>query len=172
MSPSLDVCWPQVYRFALSLTRDRHLAEDLAQDTMTRACSRVDQLRSSAALSSWLLRIAANLWKDRLRRPFPPQTTVDVELVESVSAPVDQMSRGEEVAMTLSVMQALPDKQRAVLHLYAVEEMTVPEIAEVLDMKPATARVHLSLARRSLRTRLPQLWEEIQRSGKPNSTNE
>lgn len=161
MNPSLESCLPPLYRFALSLTRDVHSAEDLAHDTMVRACERCDQLQSPGALRSWLFQIAANLWRDRLRsQARGPRITVAVAETAWTAEP-DPLSLQDDVAATLQVLRSLPEQQRAVMHLYAVEDLTLPEIADILDVRTETARVHLCLARRTLRQRLPHLWNEL-----------
>ncbi len=172
MSLSPECCWPHVYRFALSLTRDVHLAEDLTQDTMTRACRRAHQLRSDHALRGWLLRIAANLWRDRLRARHGRTEPCGEEVAAQSDSPAVHLGRKEDVVAALEAVQSLPPTQRGVLHLYAVENLSLPEIADIMGLKPATARVHLCLARRSLRNRLPHLWRELQSNPTPGLSSE
>jgi RNA polymerase sigma-70 factor, ECF subfamily len=161
VSPTLESYWPQVFRFALSLTRDAHLAEDLAQDTIVRACQRLGQLKSAAATRAWLFRIAANLWKDQLRRHESVTTLAGEHGVRAIDCPVTQLSLQEDVRETISTISALPETQRAVLHLYAVEDLPLVEIAEILNLKRATVRVHLCMARKTIRARLPHIWNEV-----------
>ena len=59
---------PHVYRFALRLAGDPHLAEDLTQETYLRAWRGRRQLRSAQSARVWLFRISVNLWRDQLRR--------------------------------------------------------------------------------------------------------
>lgn len=164
MDSSLESSLPQVYRFALSLTRDAHLAEDLLQETVVRACERREQLQAPGALTSWLFRITVNLWRDQLRRQVPVPRCVDDDPSCTARHSADLLSLQDDVRATLEVMQSLPDTQRAVLHLYAVEDLSLAEISEIMKLKPETARVHLCLARRTLRLQLPQIWIELQSS--------
>src|SRR5687767_14908852 len=68
----LETWVPRVYRFALRLSRDPHAAADLTQDTFLRAWRHRGRLRDPRAVRGWLFRIAANLWRDRLRRGRSP----------------------------------------------------------------------------------------------------
>lgn len=64
-------------------------------------------------------------------------------------------------------MNSLPEKQRAVLHLFAVEQLSLNEIGEVLGMKPATARVNLFHARQAMKRKLPQFSDPKRTTTKP-----
>src|SRR3970282_2387951 len=68
-----------LYRFALTITRDPHLAADLFQDTFVRALERSDQYRGEAPLRAWLRQILHNLAIDRARRAAREIVVEDVE---------------------------------------------------------------------------------------------
>ena len=70
-----------LFRFALSLTRDFHAAEDLVQDCMLRAHKSANQLNDAQAVKSWLFRIMVNLFRDEARRR--QATFVDYEVDET-----------------------------------------------------------------------------------------
>ena len=72
MSDRLEAWVPRVYRFALRLCNDPDAAADLTQETFLRAWRRRDRLRDERAARVWLFRIAANLWRDQLRRGRSP----------------------------------------------------------------------------------------------------
>ena len=85
MKPLLEEYAARVYRFALRLTGDRHLAEDLTQETFLRAWCARRRLREPDAAGPWLFRIAVNLWRDEIRRSNRGPNRVDL-------APDDQAS--------------------------------------------------------------------------------
>lgn len=149
---------PHVYRLALRFCRDRHLAEDLTQETMLKAMRKQDQLKSPRHLRMWLFQILANTWRDHGRRSArSPQTSPEVDPIDTTHTPADEaVSHQEHLELALDAMDSLPEKQRAVLHLFAVESMSLAEIAEVLGMKRSTVKVNLCHARRTMRTKLPE----------------
>ena len=127
MRDQLEDCASRVYRFALRMTRDHHQAEDLTQETLLRAWSQRHRIARPGALRTYLFTVAANLWRDQLRRRHPPGKAAPLErFVEPVSLGVSTESsfiRREDVALAMRWLGELPDRQREVLHLSAVEEL-------------------------------------------------
>jgi RNA polymerase sigma-70 factor, ECF subfamily len=156
---------PRVYRFALRLCNDHHVAEDLAQETLLRAWRQLGQMRDTRALQVWLFRITANLWNDQLRRRKSPVGAAGPldEPHLGRSHPPDRLAADrEELDLALSVMAALPDRQREVLYLSTCEGLSSTEIGEVLGINAAAAKANLSLARQKMREQMPNVF--------PNST--
>jgi RNA polymerase sigma-70 factor, ECF subfamily len=145
---------PNVYRFALRLTGDRHRAEDLTQETFLRAWQRQEQLKEGRAVRVWLFRIAANLWTDELRRGHLPTASIprgDCQAVCERATPDRTAEAKEELQRALGLLDELPVRQRTVLYLTAVEELSLSEVADVVGIDKNTAKVHLSLARKRMR---------------------
>lgn len=142
----------RVYRFALRLTGDPHRAEDLTQETFLRAWRKRSSLRDPRATRTWLFRIAVNLWRDGLRNRRDGDTEwLETEIPCTNLAPEQPLESREELRRVLDMLDNLPPRQREVLHLVAVEELSLAEVAEVLQINPGTAKVHLSLARKQMR---------------------
>ena len=145
---------PRVFRFALRLTADRHAAEDLTQETLVRAWTQRDRLRDERALRVWLFRIAANLWRDQLRRGRSPIARAGELAGTETSrqvAPERPVEDQDELRQALAAFDALPPRQREVLYLNACEELSSEEIAEVLAMSRGAVKANLSLARKRIR---------------------
>jgi RNA polymerase sigma-70 factor (ECF subfamily) len=145
---------PRVYRFALRLTGDPGVAEELTQETFLRAWRSRSRLRDARAARVWLFRIAANIWRDQLRRGRSP--VAQAGLLEDAEpgkmpAPERQAEGREELSRALDAMAALPARQREVLHLSASEGLSIAEVAEVLGISADAAKSSLSLARKKLR---------------------
>jgi RNA polymerase sigma-70 factor, ECF subfamily len=156
----LEAWVPRVYRFALRLCGDSHEAEDLTQETFLRAWRRVHNLREERALRVWLFRIAANLWRDRLRRnrsPIARAAMIDDQIVDAVISPLRLAAGYEELNKAMAAMQLLPPKQREALYLSACEGMTPAEVAQVLGISRESAKANLSLARKRMRELLPDV---------------
>lgn len=155
---------PGVYRFALRLTRNAHVAEDLTQETMLRAWSKQQLLREPRAARVWLFRIAANLWRDQLRRGQSrvAQAGALPEEQPSTAPGPDHLAQVQDDAeRALAAMDALPDRQREVLYLNACEQLSGGEIAEILGISIEAAKSNLSQARKKLREQLKDLFEDL-----------
>ena len=142
-----------VYRFAMHLCGDQHVAEDLTQEAMLRGLRRIDSLNDPHALKMWLFRIVRNLWTDRCRSkkhltatPFPED-----EFVGNERDPSEIVAKCEEVTRSLAAMATLPDRQRNILHLIACQQFSIAEVADVLEITPEAVRSSLSLARAQMR---------------------
>ncbi len=145
---------PRLYRFAMRLTGDSHLAEDLAQETILRAWRQRDKLRDGQATRAWLFRITANLWRDLLRRKRSPVARAGplVEIPQQGFASADELlAEREEIQLALKALESLPSRQREVLYLSACEGMKVAEIATILDASREAIKASLSLARKRMR---------------------
>ncbi|MGO4571672.1 sigma-70 family RNA polymerase sigma factor [Microvirga sp. 2TAF3] len=138
-------------RYARALTRDESQAEDLVQDTLVRAYERQGSFRVSGNLRGWLLSILHNTFINARRRHVAEARRVRhaAELSDDI-APADQENR-----VRLQQIQAaflhLPDEQRAVLHLVAIEGLSYQEAALTLDIPVGTLMSRLGRARAALR---------------------
>ncbi len=141
---------PRVYAVALRLLAGRSAdAEDVVQETWQRAATKLAVFEWRSSLSTWLIAIAINCARERLRaRPIatdPPERMADVPS-RSVS-PV--------VGLDLErAMAELPDRRRQVLVLHDLEGWTHVEIGRHLDIPAGTSKSDLFLARRAIRARL------------------
>ncbi len=145
---------PRVFGFALRLTGNRHAAEDLTQETFLRAWRKAGSLRDEQRERVWLFQIAANLWRDQVRRrQLAPERAgpIDVELLGRQRFPEEVAEQREEVARALNALDALPARQREVMYLSACEGMNHAEIATVLECTTDAVKTNLSLARKKLR---------------------
>ncbi|MBL8397984.1 MAG: sigma-70 family RNA polymerase sigma factor [Candidatus Accumulibacter sp.] len=140
---------PRLRRYARALVGDRAAADDLVQDTLERAWSRFAQWRPDSNLRAWLLTIMHHLRADQLRRRPPPFTAGDVREDDMPSRPT-QTDRLELAELAAAIAQ-LPEEQRAVLLLVALEEMPYAEIAGTLAIPIGTVMSRLSRARDHLR---------------------
>ena len=135
----------RLYRTALAYLGSVQEAEDAVQDAFVCYLEKApEELRNPAA---WLTRVLVNGCKSRLRSPWRRRT---VPLLESYPA-ADPEERG-----TLEAIQALPAKERAVLHLYYYEGYSIKEIAKTLGLPAATVGTRLARGRERLRQMLKE----------------
>jgi len=152
-----------LFRTARAILKDDHEAEDALQDAYLRAWRALGSFRADARLSTWLVRIVANEALGRLRRTSAQIVPLDAAMTstepEIQAALVDAPDgRPEQFAMRAELrrlMEAridlLPDTFRTVFMLRAVEEMSVEEVAQALDIPEATVRTRFFRARSLLR---------------------
>jgi RNA polymerase sigma-70 factor, ECF subfamily len=144
---------PRMRRFARTLARNAHDADDIVQIAVERALARLDQLRPGSQLSSWLFGIVRNAWIDEVRaRGRKGKIFVSEELGEQV---------GEEslgtVADTLAVQDALtrlPEEQRTAIGLVLVEGLSYKEAARAMEIPIGTLTSRLARGREALQEML------------------
>ncbi len=150
-----------VYRYALRLTRSHQQAEDLTQETLLRGWQRRRKLREPAAARVWLLRIATNLHDDMMRaaRPMAPYPAASAI---SAGAPAEsRLQQRECVALALAALDELPQRQRQVMHLVTIEQLSHEDAAAALEISSDAVKASLSLARRAMRERLKDVYDDV-----------
>jgi RNA polymerase sigma-70 factor (ECF subfamily) len=146
----------RVYGLALSITREREVAEEVAQDAFLRAwryAASFDPRRGSAA--AWLLGIARNAALDHVRalgrRLDRPALDPDV-LFSGLVGDEDLVSPHDDLAMVARELRALPAAQRETLVAAAYHGFTAREISEAWDVPLGTVKTRLRLALLHLRS--------------------
>lgn len=141
---------PRLRRYARAMVGNRAAADDLVQDTLERAWSRLAQWRPGSDLRAWLFGIMHNLRVDQLRRPG--LNTLQMDSDEECTVPIraTQTDRLELSDLELALAR-LPEEQRAVLLLVALEEMSYEEVARSLEIPLGTVMSRLSRGRERLR---------------------
>lgn len=140
---------PRLRRYARAMLGDRAAADDLVQDTLERAWSRLSQWRPGSDLRAWLFGIMHNLRVDQLRRQGAALVSLDDE---ALAVPV-RATQGDALAVgdLAAALGALPEEQRTVLLLIALEEMSYAEVAATLGIPLGTVMSRLSRGRERLR---------------------
>ena len=147
-----------VRRFALYLCGDMVMADEITSDTFVRAWMAAGRIRQPT-VKSYLFTIARNAYTDLLRRAAR-HTQLDENMRDTRISAQTQMEESAEVRAVLAALQQLPEMDRTVLLMRALDEMPYEEIAETLGIPVATARVKVYRARLKLmQTR--QAWAEV-----------
>jgi RNA polymerase sigma-70 factor (ECF subfamily) len=145
-----------LFRVAHSILRNPAEAEDVVQDVFIRVIEHQHKLSTIRDMRVWLVRIAWNLALDRRQRIRPDQ--IDELFAQSLTAanmPADQaLDEAQRATAVLREMERLPKKERQVLLLSALEELSTTEIAAVVGRSESAVRALLFRARSRLRTRL------------------
>jgi RNA polymerase sigma-70 factor (ECF subfamily) len=145
---------PRLRRFARTLTRNAHDADDLLQLALERAFRHLQQWQSGTRLDSWLYGILKNAWIDEMRsRGRREQVFADPAQMDSV---VDQSA---DASGTLSIQQAmeqLPEEQRLAVALVLIEGLSYKEAAQVMGVPMGTLTSRLARGREALQQLLPE----------------
>src|SRR5579863_6525856 len=144
---------PSLRRYARALVRDVVGADDLVQEGLTRALSKLDLWREGTDLRAWLFTILHNQYVNQVRRSVRTGATVEFydEIAPvALSRPASQEKRLELRDLDRALAR-LPQEQRAVILLAGLEGMPYGDIAAVLGVPVGTVRSRLSRGRSALR---------------------
>jgi len=137
-------------RLAVAVVGRRDVAEELVQDAFVTLHGRWDQVSKYASPEGWLRRVVINRSMSALRR-----RAVEVRLLGRLSRLRERHSELPAVEGEIwQSVAALPKRQAQVIALMFVDDLTVTEIATVLECEENTVRTHLRRARQSLAARL------------------
>lgn len=150
-----------VYRTALAITGDPDAAADLLQDVFLRLYRFVDNFDPERPLEPWLYRMTANLsytWLKRRKR----WTISWEDLAEKLTggwrqSPATQFEAQDSWQQVRQAILALSFSQRVVVVLYYINDLSLQEIAEVLDIPEGTVKSRLHYGRRALKDQLAKL---------------
>lgn len=141
----------RLWRYAVVLSRQRDVADDLVQATCVRALERAGQFVSGTRLDRWLFAILHSIWLNeiRSRRVRMGQGFVDADetLVFDGARETETHILAGQV---LKQVQALPEAQRTAVFLAYVEGLSYREVAEILDVPIGTVMSRLATARAKL----------------------
>ena len=156
-----------VYRLCLRMTNNPEDAADLTQESFLKAWKNLDSFHFESAFSTWLYRLTSNTCLDFLRqakrRPTVSLVTEDDEGEEQVMEVADPAPSPEEQVLTTldreqlgAAMTRLPEEQRQLLILRAVNGLSYAEISAILQVPEGTVKSRLARTRENLRKKLLQ----------------
>ncbi len=163
-----------VFRIAQHITHSREDAEDVVQEAFLKAYSNLEQFQGQSKFYTWLVRIAVNEARMKLRRRRPERfvsldedvKTEDDSLPREVadwSPNPEQLYKQSELRDILSrTIQGLPPTFRTVFVLRDVEGLSTEETAEALDLSVPAVKSRLLRARLQLRERLNRFFQRRQ----------
>lgn len=135
----------RVFRYAFTLLHDRHLAEEVAQETMVIVWKQAATFAGRSKVTTWVFGIARFRALDLLRKEKRGERVPELDLVEPDPAPaVESRER------TLRAIRTLPEEQREVIFLTFYEGLSYGEIADVLGIPEGTVKSRMYYARRTL----------------------
>ncbi len=135
----------RVFRYAFTLLRNRHLAEEAAQETMVAVWNNASRYMARSKVSTWVFGIARNKAFDLIRREERGRRLPELRLTEPDPAPA--VHRTERIMGALS---GLPIDQREVVFLTFYEGLSYREIAKALGIPEGTVKSRMYHAKRKL----------------------
>lgn len=146
---------PRLRRYARALVRDRDMADDLVQDCIEKALSRIDNWQTGDNPRRWLFTIMHHIFIDQLRRIKRRVETVEIagEADGAFASRPTQMDNlhAREV---FDALQTIAPERRSALVLVAVEGMSYAEAATVLGIPAGTLMSRIARGREELRAQL------------------
>jgi RNA polymerase sigma-70 factor, ECF subfamily len=144
--------WDGLHRWLFHLTRDRHRAEDLTQETFTKSLAAIGSFRPGSNFRAWLFRIGHNNFVNLKRSERRTKQPLADDAPAAVPGPTahERLAERETLAVVLKAVGDLPADFRAALLLHAQEGMSYREVANILKTTEETARWRVFKARQKL----------------------
>jgi RNA polymerase sigma-70 factor, ECF subfamily len=145
----IEAVWPEAFRIAAGILRDRGLAEDTAQEACAAIVAALPKLRDDSTFGAWCYTIIVNRAISTARSRRTAQSLEGVERSEVCF-------NGEDAIDLATALASLPVSQRGAIILHYYAGLSSREIAEATGLPRSTIRFHLMLARRRLRAALSE----------------
>ena len=154
-----------VFQLCYRMLGNRHEAEDVAQEAFIRAYVNINRFKPELKFSTWLYRIATNLCIDRMRKKKPDYSldaevagtdglTMYSQIASDEPLPEAELESLELQETIQKEILKLPEKYRTVIVLKYIEELSLNEISDILDLPLGTVKTRIHRGREALRQQL------------------
>ena len=161
----IDIYKDKVFQICYRMLGNRHEAEDISQEAFLRAYVNINRFNMDLKFSTWLYRIATNLCIDRIRKKKPDYYldaevpgTDGLNMYSQISSdsrlPEEDVESLELQAVIQREISKLPEKYRSVIVLKYIEELSLNEISEILELPLGTVKTRIHRGREALRKQL------------------
>lgn len=150
----LDTYGNAILRLAYSYLHNMADAEEVLQDTLVQFIHTAPVFENEPHAKSWLMQVAANLSKNRIRSNRIRQAEDLDELQETLAG-----QESEDLSFVWEAVKSLPRKYREVIHLFYQEGYATGEIARILQRKESTVRSDLKRGRERLKEILQEVYD-------------
>ena len=150
----------KLFRFALRFLGNEEEAKDIVQEVFMKVWNSRHDGREIQNWEAWCMRVTRNLSLDRIRllnrkQTRPIEESFDIR--HDALSPHETTELDESMQKIGQMIQALPEKQRQVIHLRDVEGYSYQEICDILELDMNQVKVNLFRARNSVRERLAKI---------------
>ncbi len=145
--------YPLVYRYLMSLTKDKHLSEDLAQETFYKALKNIDKYNPEMKMLSWLCTIAKNTYFTKAKKSKKQQTLSEIDEVYTDDT-IDRIIDSEDAVEIYKVLHSVPEPYKEVFTLRVLGNLPYAKIGEIFAKTEAWARVTFYRSKNMIKERL------------------
>jgi RNA polymerase sigma-70 factor (ECF subfamily) len=142
---------PVLFSVCRRYSDSQESAEDLFQEGFLKILDKLGSFRGESGIKTWMYRVMCNYCINELRRPLNKIKWADVDELEYQAEAVAETDDLISVDALMALIQLLPTGYRLVLNMYAIEEKSHAEIAELLGISEVSSRTQLFKARRMLK---------------------
>ena len=151
--------YPKLVAMGLAMSAERHVAQELAQETLLRAHRHRDELAGYDAPIAWCRRVMGNLLIDHHRSRVAERSAVDRMEFRARTAPLSVAGGVDPAASAVAtrwheLVESLTPQQRLIATLYYAEDLPVAAVADTMQIAVGTVKSGLSKARNHLRRTL------------------
>ena len=129
-------------RFILKMTRDLSFTEDVVQDTLIKAFTKIKSFRGQSSFKSWLYKIGLNTAKNKLRSQKSGQLNIDNIHLSQNSDIENNIYLTSLKTLIQQAIERLPQKQKEAIYLRIFEDLSFKEIAELMESPYDTAKAN------------------------------
>ncbi|MBE6771409.1 MAG: sigma-70 family RNA polymerase sigma factor [Ruminococcaceae bacterium] len=144
----------RLFLIALSFTANQYDAEDILQNSFMKLLKTKTEFENDEHIDKWLTSVTVNESKNLLKSAFRKKSADFEDYVATCSFESD---KSEDL---FNAVMSLPKKLRTVIHLFYYEDMTIKEIADMLNIKQSAVKTRLCRARKQLKIKLGDDWND------------
>ena len=145
-----------VYRYALSLTGDRHAAEEITQETFFKAMRSLNRFRGESSVKSWLCAIAKNLWLSDRRRSRPSSLETAADPADPCGTPETAVLSHDEGLYIHRLVHRLDEPYREIFLLRTLGQLRFKDIGELFGKSENWACVIYHRARAKIKQQMEE----------------
>lgn len=147
------------FAYALFLTKDQNSAEEVLQDAYMNIIQSIGSLQNPAAFTTWSKKILYNVAMQRFRQEHKEIVWItdegelfnELEERDAAFLPGEEFDREEVRQIIFRIINGLPEEQKMTILSFYYDEMTVKEIAEVMDCSQGTVKSRLFNGRKTIK---------------------
>ncbi|OEG00230.1 RNA polymerase sigma factor SigW [Vulcanibacillus modesticaldus] len=167
----------KIFNLAYRMLGNTQEAEDVSQETFLRVYSNIDRYDEKYKFSTWIYKIATNLSIDRIRKRRTTYSLDDywneeegldwyTRLPNQSIGPEESIISNEEINQVHKAILNLPEKYRVIMTLRYVEDLSIKEISEIVNLPISTVKTRLLRGREYIRKEISNKYTTVDRSGK------
>jgi len=142
----------KMYSVCMSVLKNPAEADEATQDTFIKAFRSLEHFNGSSQFSSWLYKIAYRTSLDyiRKRKKTFDLDNVDAGFIKAEGNRQESMANRELSSLLLESLSHLPSDEAAIVRMFYLEEMTIRELSDIMDMSESNIKVKLYRSRKKL----------------------